>query len=70
MHEFACQMSLVVQRKLSFGTQSDKGSRFLERMLSVSETCRLQQRSAYDYLIQAVSASFSKNPPPSLLPAL
>ena len=60
----------VIQRKLSFGTQSDKGSRFLERMLSVSETCRLQQRSAYDYLIQAVSASFSKNPPPSLLPAL
>jgi|TARA_B110001454_G_scaffold216751_1_gene240593 transposase len=60
----------VIQRKLSFGTQSETGSRFLERMLSVSETCRLQQRSVYDYLVQAVSASFSKNPPPSLLPAL
>jgi transposase len=60
----------VIQRKLSFGTQSDTGSRFLERMLSVSETCRLQQRSVYDYMIEAVTASFLKKSPPSLLPAL
>ena len=58
----------VIQRKLSFGTQSETGSRFLERMLSVSETCRRQQRSVYDYLVKAVSASFSKIPSPSLLP--
>jgi hypothetical protein len=38
--------------------------------LSVSETCRLQQRSVFDYLVQAVSASFSKISSPSLLPAL
>jgi transposase len=60
----------VIQRKLSFGTQSETGSRFLERMLSVSETCRLQQRSVFDYLVQAVTASFSKISSPSLLPAL
>ena len=28
----------VIQRKLSFGTQSESGSRSLERMLTVSET--------------------------------
>ncbi len=58
----------VIYRKLSFGTQSESGSRFVERMLAVSETCRLQNRSAYDYLTKAVIAHFSKQPPPSLLP--
>jgi hypothetical protein len=38
----------VIDRKLSFGTQSESGSRFIERMLPVSETCRLQKRSMYD----------------------
>ncbi len=58
----------VIDRKLSFGTQSESGSRFIERMLTVSETCRLQNRSAYDYLTQAVIAHFSNQDPPSLLP--
>jgi len=60
----------VIYRKLSFGTQSDSGSRFIERMLTVSETCRLQNRSAYDYLTKAVTAHFSEKPTPSLLPSL
>ena len=58
----------VIYRKLSFGTQSESGSRFVERMLTVSETCRLQNRSMYDYLTKAVIAHFSKKAPPSLLP--
>jgi hypothetical protein len=29
----------VIYRKLSFGTQSAAGSRYLERILTVSETC-------------------------------
>lgn len=60
----------VIYRKLSFGTQSETGSRFLERMLTVSETCRLQNRSVYDYMVEAVTAHFSKQKPPSLLPNL
>ena len=59
----------VIHRKLSFGTQSASGSRFLERMLTVSETCRLQNRNAYAYLIAAMEASFSGRPAPSLLPS-
>ena len=60
----------VIYRKLSFGTQSESGSRFIERMLTAAETCRLQNRSVYDYLTAAVTAHFSKQPPPSLLPNL
>ena len=60
----------VIYRKLSFGTQSELGSRFIERMLTVSETCRLQNRSPYDYLTKAVTAYFSKQAAPSLLPNL
>lgn len=59
----------VIYRKLSFGTQSAMGSRYLERLLSVSETCRQQSRSAYQYLIEAVQAQFTGQPAPSLLPA-
>ena len=58
----------VIQRKLSFGTQSESGSRFLERMLTVSETCRLQKRSPYQYVVAVMEAKFNNQPAPSLLP--
>jgi len=57
----------VIYRKLSFGTQSASGSRYLERILTVSETCRLQHRNAYAYLIEAMRAKFSNHAAPSLL---
>jgi hypothetical protein len=59
----------VIYRKLSFGTQSAAGSRYLERILSVSETCRLQNRNAFDFLVAAMEAKFSGAAAPSLLPA-
>jgi transposase len=59
----------VIYRKLSFGTQSESGSRYLERILTVSETCRLQGISAYAYLIVAMEAKFAGKVSPSLLPA-
>lgn len=58
----------VIYRKLSFGTQSAAGSRYLERILTVSETCRLQGRSAYAYLVEAMEAKYSNLASPSLLP--
>jgi hypothetical protein len=58
----------VIYRKLSFGTQSSAGSRYLERMLSVSETCRLQKRNTYQYLIEAMTAKFAQQPAPTLSP--
>jgi transposase len=59
----------VIYRKLSFGTQSAKGSRYLERILTISETCRLQNRNAYQYLIEAMKAKFAGQSSPSLLRA-
>ena len=56
----------VIWRKLSFGTQSVKGSRFVETMLTVIETCRQQSRSVFHFLTTAVEALFAKQPAPSL----
>ena len=58
----------VIYRKLSFGTQSASGSRYLERILTVSKTCRMQGRSAYQYLVSAMESSFAGQPSQTLLP--
>ena len=58
----------VIWRKLSFGTQSEAGSRFVETALTVIETCRQQGRSVFEFLTNAVRNSFSKQSCPSLLP--
>lgn len=58
----------VIWRKLSFGTQSANGSRFVETMLTVIETCRQQKRSVFDYLVEAIQARSDKRMTPSLLP--
>jgi transposase len=58
----------VIWRKLSFGTQSAAGSRFVETLLSVIETCRQQDQSVLDYVTAAVTAHFHGKPCPSLLP--
>ena len=42
----------VLWRKTSLGTQSEAGDRFVERILSIRETCRLNNRSLHDYLIE------------------
>jgi arylsulfatase A-like enzyme len=57
----------VIWRKLSFGTQSAAGSRFVERMLTVIETCRRLARNAFAWLTEAVRAAFSGRPTPPLL---
>lgn len=59
----------VIWRKLSFGTQSPCGSRFVERMLTTIETCRLQKRNVFHYLTAAIAAHVAQQPAPSLLPA-
>lgn len=58
----------VIWRKLSFGTQSAAGSRFVETLLSVIETCRQQNRNVLDYVTRSVEAHFHGHKAPSLLP--
>jgi transposase len=57
----------VIWRKLSFGTQSERGSRFVETILTVVETCRQQSRSVFAFVAEAVQAHFNHQPAPSLL---
>lgn len=59
----------VCWRKTSYGTASAAGSRFVERILSVVASCRLQGRKALDFLTHAIQAARTGNPRPSLLPA-
>lgn len=59
----------VLWRKGSFGTHSPAGSRFVERMLTVTASCRQQARPLLPFLIDAVTAARADTPPPSLLPA-
>lgn len=57
----------VIWRKLSFGTQSARGSRFVETILTVVETCHKQSRNSFEYLTAAMQAHFAAQPAPSLL---
>lgn len=59
----------VIYRKLSGGTDSEAGSRFVERMLSVVATCRQQNVNVLDYLTRCYQADLDGRPIPSLLPA-
>jgi transposase len=58
----------VIWRKLSFGTQSKSGSQFVERLLSVIETCRRQSRNVFAWLASTVQAHYNEQQTPSLLP--
>jgi len=59
----------VIYRKLSGGTDSESGSRFVERMLTVVATCRQQGTNVLDYLTGCYRAQLDGQPSPSLLPS-
>jgi HTH-like domain len=56
----------VIYRKLSLGSQSDRGERSVERLLSASVTCRLRQRSLFAYLTEVITAHARGDPKPAL----
>jgi transposase len=56
----------VLWRKKSFGSQSDGGCRFVERLLTVVQTRRLQGRPVLDYLYEALVAHRAGLPAPKL----
>lgn len=57
----------VLWRKNSFGCDSERGCRYVERMLTAGQSCRLQKRSIYTFLVEALSAHRTGRVPPSLL---
>ena len=57
----------VLWRKSSFGTQSERGARYVERILTACATCRLQRRSIIEYLRDACYCHMNGVPAPSLI---
>jgi transposase len=59
----------VCWRKTSYGTDSETGSRFVERILTVVASCRQQGRNILGFLVEAIQAARPGAAPQSLAPA-
>jgi transposase len=59
----------VQWRKLSHGTESEVGSRYVANILTVVATCRQQGRNVLEYLTGCCRAAIEGTAPASLLPA-
>ena len=59
----------AIYRELSGGTDSESGSRFVERMPSVVATCRQRGINLLDYLTGCCEAHLGGRPAPSLIPS-
>ena len=60
----------VLWRKGCYGTDSADGSRFVERILTVTTTCRQRQRPVLPFLADAVRAHWAGLPAPILMTTL
>lgn len=66
-HAERVQRRAVLWRRRSFGCHSADGCRFVERILTVVQTLRLQKRSVVQFLQQAIEAHRSGQKSPKLL---
>jgi transposase len=53
----------VIWRKRSFGTKSEKGNRWVERILSLKRTCRMKNKPVFPILVDALDAYFKDQTP-------
>jgi transposase len=53
----------VLWRKRSLGTQSEKGNRWVERILSMRETCRLNAKPTFPFLVECITSYFRRSTP-------
>ncbi|MHC5746286.1 MAG: IS66 family transposase [Nostoc sp.] len=60
----------VIWRRTSFGSQTQAGSIFVARMLTVVTTLRSQRRNVLDFITAATFAARIGKPTPSLLPEI
>ena len=58
--------SLVLWRKISFGCHGEKGFRFIERVLTVTQTLKLQGKGVFQFFCDAIVAHRNSTPAPSL----
>jgi transposase len=59
--------AFVLWRKRSFGSQSERGERFAERVMTVAHTARKQGKNVLDFLTECCTAHVQGTTPPSLL---
>ena len=57
----------VLWRKRSFGTQSERGERFAERVMTVVRTARKQGMAVLDFMLRSIRAGIEGTTPPRLL---
>ncbi len=53
----------VIWRKRSQGTASEKGNRWVERIISLKQTCSLRSRPTFPVLVEAVESYFKEQTP-------
>jgi len=53
----------VLWRKRSNGTQGEKGNRWVERLLTFRQTCRLRNQATFPLLVETVKAYFKEQKP-------
>jgi transposase len=58
--------AFVLWRKRSFGTQSQRGNLFAERLMTVAHTARKQKQNVLEFLMACCAATRSGSPTPSL----
>jgi transposase len=58
----------VETRKISYCTRSKNGQLLRARLLTITQTCRIQKRNAYDFIRECIHGYRSTKTIPSLLP--
>jgi transposase len=59
----------VLWRKRSFGSQSERGERFAERVMTAVRTVRKQGKDVLDFLVHSLTAHVERAPAPRLIDA-
>ena len=61
---------LVIWRKKSYGTRSERGKKFVERITTVAQTVRKHGGNVLHLVQQAIKCFYLRNPPPLISEAL
>lgn len=62
--------NLVIRRKRSYGTRSERGRSFIETITSIVVTIKQQKKNIYDFLTDVVSKYFARAELPMIEPSL
>jgi transposase len=61
-------LRMAVQwRKISFGNRIGAGEKATSRLLTILQTCKMQSRNSFQYLVEAIACHRENLPAPSLL---